>query len=105
MALKYKIADNSQLYFVTFTVGNWIDVFIRKQFRDMFYESTNYCIKNKGLQVYTYCIMTSHIHLIIGTNKNPLSDIIRDWKAFTSRHISYDHKIDFRYITSQISLH
>lgn len=31
--------------------------------------------------------MTSHIHLIIGTNGNPLSDIIRDWKAFTSRHI------------------
>jgi REP element-mobilizing transposase RayT len=32
-------------------------------------------------------MMTSHIHLIIGTEKGVLSDIVRDFKSFTSRHI------------------
>ena len=32
--------------------------------------------------------MTSHVHLIIGTDgKNKLEDIIRDLKSYTSRHI------------------
>lgn len=90
MGRKYKFHDNERLYFVTFTIIHWIDIFIRRQFRDIFYESVAFCQKNKGLQVYAYCIMTSHIHLIIGTHKNPLSDIVRDLKAFTSRKIKIE---------------
>ena len=87
MARKYKIHDNRQIYFVTFTVVNWIDAFIREEYRQIFYESVKYCQKNKGLEVYSYCIMTSHIHLIIGTENGVLADIIRDLKSFTSRSI------------------
>ena len=87
MARKYKFHDNSKLYFVTFTVVNWIDAFIRDDYRKIFYESVAYCQQNKGLEVYAYCIMTSHIHMIIGTEKGNLSDIVRDLKSFTSRHI------------------
>ncbi len=39
MARKYKFHDNSKLYFVTFTVVNWIDAFIRDDYRKIFYES------------------------------------------------------------------
>lgn len=87
MGRKYKFHDNSKLYFVTFTVINWIDVFIRQEYRDVVYESIRYCQKEKNLDVYGYCIMTSHIHMIIGTENGVLSDIVRDFKAFTSRHI------------------
>jgi putative transposase len=31
--------------------------------------------------------MISHIHLVIGTNKNPLQDILRDFKSHTSRKL------------------
>lgn len=31
--------------------------------------------------------MTSHIHMIIGTENGALPDILRDFKSFTSRHI------------------
>jgi putative transposase len=87
MARKYKFHDNSKLYFVTFTVVNWIDAFIREENRNIFYESVKYCQENKGLEVYGYCIMTSHIHMIIGTKKGNISDIVRDLKSFTSRKI------------------
>jgi len=87
MGRKYKFHDNRQLYFVTFTVVEWIDVFIRNDCRNIIYESFRYCQTNKGLEVYAYCVMTSHIHLIIGTATGVLSDIVRDFKSFTSRHI------------------
>lgn len=87
MGRKYAFRDDRQLYFVTFTVVHWIDVFIREEYRNVFYESISYCQKNKGLEVYGYCIMTSHVHMIIGTESGVLSDIVRDLKSFTSRHI------------------
>ena len=41
----------------------------------------------KAWKFYAYCIMTSHVHLIIGTDAGVLSDIVRDLKSYTSRHI------------------
>ena len=87
MGRKYKFSDNSKLYFVTFTVVQWVDVFVRDTYRNIIYESLKFCQSNKGLEVYAYCIMTSHIHLIIGTDNGALSDIVRDFKSFTSRQI------------------
>ena len=87
MGRKYKFQDNTKLHFVTFTVVEWVDVFIRDDYRNIIYDSLKYCQDNKGLEVYAYCMMTSHIHLIIGTERGVLSDIVRDFKSFTSRHI------------------
>jgi putative transposase len=88
MSRKYKIRDQSSLYFVTFTVIHWIDVFTRNEYRQIFMDSVKYCLENKGLQVYAYCIMPSHVHMIISSeSNNPLEGIIRDLKSFTSRHI------------------
>lgn len=88
MGRKYAIRDKNQFYFVTFTVVNWIDVFSRQIYRDLFLESVRYCQKEKGLDVGAWCIMTNHVHMILGTNgDNPLQNIIRDLKSYTSRHI------------------
>ena len=88
MGRKYKIHDQSQVYFVTFTIVNWIDVFIRDDYREIVVDSLKYCQNNKGLEVYAWCIMTSHMHLIIGSDgRNKIEDIIRDFKSYTSRHI------------------
>jgi putative transposase len=88
MSRKYKIRDQNALYFVTFTVINWLDVFTRKEYKDIFLESIRYCQKNKGLEVCAYCVMSSHIHMVIGRNGNDgLDDIIRDIKKFTASQI------------------
>lgn len=87
MGRKYKFHDNSKLYFVTFTVVSWIDAFIRQEYRDIIYDSLIYCQQEKDLEVYGFCMMPSHLHLIIGTEKGVLSDIVRDFKAYTSRHM------------------
>ena len=50
-------------------------------------ESLQYCIKQKGLEVYAWVIMSSHIHSIIGSTKEPLEGILRDMKRHTAKAI------------------
>jgi putative transposase len=85
---KYKIRDQDNPYFVTFTVIHWIDVFIREEYIKIFINSVEFCQVNKGLEVFAWCIMPSHVHLILRA-KQPfrLQDVIRDLKSFTSRSI------------------
>lgn len=87
MSRKYKFRDQDKAYFVSFAVVYWIDVFIRNEYKDILLESLKFCQKGKGLELYAYCIMTSHVHLIIGTHGNKMEDILRDFKSHTSREI------------------
>lgn len=48
------------------------------------------CQENKDLDVYAYCIMTNHIHMIISSRGNPLSNIMRDLKRYTSEKLKLE---------------
>ena len=73
------------------TIVDWVDIFTRKNMRDIIINSLRYCIKEKGLNVYAYCIMSNHIHLIVNSNEPfQLKDTIRDFKKFTSKSIITD---------------
>jgi putative transposase len=86
---RYKIADQNKLYFVTFTIIGWVDIFTRKEYKFIIVDSLNYCIENKGLEVFAWVIMSNHIHLILRAKNNfILSHIIRDFKKHTSKEIS-----------------
>jgi REP element-mobilizing transposase RayT len=81
MAFAYSIRDQQGIYFITFTVHQWVDVFTRKEYKDLLLDSISYCQKHKGLMVYAWVIMSNHCHLIAGSDKEPLSNIIRDLKS------------------------
>jgi putative transposase len=87
MSRKYKILDQSRLYFVSISVIKWIDLFIRNQYKNILLDSLSYCHEKKGLDVFAWCIMTSHAHLIIGTHGSKMEDILRDFKSFTSHKL------------------
>jgi len=84
----HKIINQNSLHFITCTTVGWVDVFTRKKYKDIIIRSLSYCIENKGLNVHAYVIMSNHIHLILSTNEGyKLSDVIRDFKTFTSKQI------------------
>jgi REP element-mobilizing transposase RayT len=87
MSRKYKFRNPEAVYFVTFTTVNWIDVFTRLIYKEIIVDSLNYCIKNKGLMVYAWVIMSNHVHLVIESRNAPLEDIMRDLKKHTSKKI------------------
>lgn len=84
----YLITDQNANYFVTFTVVEWIDIFTRKEYKIEIVNSLNYCVKNKGLIIYAWCLMSNHLHLVCAAKEGCLiSDIIRDFKKFTSKKL------------------
>jgi len=86
---KYKIADQQSIYFLTFTIVDWIDIFTRKDYKIIITDSLNYCVENKGLEVYAWALMSNHLHLIAKAKEGfVLSHIIRDFKKFTSKQIT-----------------
>lgn len=89
MGFKYRITANDELYFLTLTVVDWIDVFTRKELCEDLVESLKYCQLHKGLNIYAWCLMPSHLHLVVSVNEGPdtLSDVMRDFKKFTSKRI------------------
>ena|SRR6185312_4792740 len=83
----YKITDQGAMYFVSFAVVGWVDVFTRKEYRDVVIESLKFCQEKKGLIIYGWCIMSNHLHLIISAKENNVSDVLKDFKKFTSKKI------------------
>lgn len=87
MSRNYKFWDQAKPYFVSFATVYWIDVFTRIVYKDVIVESLQHCIDNKGLIIYGWCLMSNHIHLIMGTNRDKMQDILRDMKKFTSKEL------------------
>lgn len=74
-------------YFVSYATVGWIDVFIRPLYTDILFESLEYCRKHKGLEIFEYVIMPSHLHLIARRKEGLLSAVLRDMKSFTAKKI------------------
>ena len=85
----YNITDQYGTYFVTFTTVGWVDIFSRKQCRDIIIDSLRYCTQHKGLQLHAYVIMSNHVHMIATADPDSpgLSGVLRDMKRYTSNQI------------------
>jgi putative transposase len=88
MSEKYKFRDETGIYFVTPTLVGWVDLFAKKEYCELILDSIRYCQKEKGLIIHAWCIMSSHLHLIVSSEQNKLEEIMRDFKTFTSKAIT-----------------
>jgi putative transposase len=88
MGLKNKISDG-YIYFLTLTVVDWVDVFTRPIYKQIIVDSLRHCQQKKGLELYAWVLMSNHLHLLAsGAETRNLSDILRDFKKFTSKTIT-----------------
>jgi REP element-mobilizing transposase RayT len=84
----YRIKDENALYFLTCATVEWIDVFTRQKCKNIFSESVNYCVANKGLIVYGWVLMSNHFHFIARAKEGyKLSGIFRDMKKHITKSI------------------
>src|SRR5574339_611922 len=85
---RYRIVKGVALYYVTFTVVEWLPVFIDETACKVVTDSFNYCIRNKFLGVNAYVIMPTHLHAIlfdIQFNSERLKHTLDDMGKFTGR--------------------
>lgn len=87
MGYAFIARDPGAIHFVTFTVHQWVDVFTRQIYIEEVLKNLKFCQENKGLEIYAWVVMTNHCHLIIRASHENLSDVIRDFKKFTSKRL------------------
>ena len=78
---------------MTPTAVEWADAFMRREHKQILCDSLNYCVDVKGLEIFAFVIMSSHMHIIARAKEGNLSDIIRDFKKFTSAMLIKDFYI------------
>ncbi len=83
------LSDQDYAYFITCTIIDWLPVFNDPRYCDIILASLAYIRTNKHTQLNAFVIMPSHLHLILWPEEkvNP-SNVLRDFKRFTSRSIS-----------------
>lgn len=72
---------------MTFSVIKAIDVFTKARYRNIVLDSLRFCQVHKGLSLHSWCLMSNHIHMVMAAKNDNLSDILRDFKKFTSKSI------------------
>ena len=88
MSRNYKFHNSEGVYFISFAVVEWLDVFTRNEYKTIVIDSLHYCQKEKGMEIFAWCIMTNHVHLIFRSkNEQKPELLIGDLKRFTSKEI------------------
>ncbi|WP_282126947.1 REP-associated tyrosine transposase [Marinifilum flexuosum] len=88
MSRNYKFHNPEGVYFVSFAVVEWIDVFTRLEYKEILLDCLRYCQQHKGMEIFAWCIMTNHLHLIFrSVNARNPELLLGDFKRFTSNAI------------------
>ena len=88
MSRSYKFNNPEAAYFVSFAVVEWIDVFTRNEYKHILLDSLSFSQQNKGMEIFAWCIMTNHIHLVFrSVGEHKPENLLGDFKRFTSRKI------------------
>ena len=87
MSRKYKFHNKEGLYFISFATVYWIDVFTRDEYFHAVVNSLDHCRSNMGMELYTWCVMPSHVHLIFRAKDNDPGNLLKSLKVYTSKAI------------------
>jgi REP element-mobilizing transposase RayT len=90
MSQRYKANNPEVIYFTTDTIVYWMDVFTRQEYKIIMMDSMNFCVNYKGLIIYSWCLMSNHLHMIVGTQPGAkqVTKIIGDMKQYTTKMIT-----------------
>ena len=88
MSRNYKFHNPEGVYFVSFAVVEWLDVFTRNEYKDIVLDCLRFCQKNKQMEIFAWCIMTNHVHLVFrSAGQQKPEALLADFKRFTSQQI------------------
>jgi REP element-mobilizing transposase RayT len=85
MSRKYLFGNKEGLYFVSFATVYWMDVFVRDEYCSIITESLAHCRKSKGMKLYCWCIMPSHMHMIFSARDGNPGALLGRFKEYTSK--------------------
>jgi putative transposase len=87
----FTFMDGVYVYFVTFTIVDWLPIFINPEPINIIIDNLRFCIIEKHLRVYAYVIMPNHIHLVaFGANfsNSRLQKTLSEFRRFTGHRLA-----------------
>ena len=90
---RYRIHPDASVYFLTYSIVDWLPVFVAGPACQIVTDSLAFCHRTKNLRVNAYVIMPTHLHLIAfdaDHDSERLARTLADFRKFTGRHLS-DH--------------
>jgi putative transposase len=88
---RYRFHVDGALFYVTFTIVDWLPVFVSEAACKIVAESLNFCHRQKGLRINAYVIMPTHFHGIFfheTFQAKPLENVVTDFRKFTGRQLA-----------------
>src|SRR3954462_2717305 len=83
---RYRIYPEAAVYFVTYSIVEWLPVFVTEAAFRIVAESLTFCHHNKHLRINAFVIMPTHMHMIVfdGDFANErLISTLADFRKFT----------------------
>ena len=80
---RYVVHDPRLAHFVTAAAVEWLPVFSTAACCDLLVESLEFCRREKGLKLYAWVILDTHLHAILAAPD--LAGVLRDLKGFIAK--------------------
>lgn len=88
MGFPFRITGQKDVYMVTCTIVQWIDVLTKPVYTDIIVSRLKYYQQHKGLCIYGWAVMTNCVYIIASCKKgNELDVVLRAFKEDTSNAI------------------
>ncbi|MBN1992222.1 MAG: transposase [Anaerolineae bacterium] len=89
MRSRYKITEQTPVYFITTSTRLWIPILLNETVFQILLNSFKYCQANKGFNLHGYVIMPNHLHAIISHDdpEQIPNVVVRDYKRHTATEI------------------
>jgi putative transposase len=95
----HPIIPRDTCYFLTLNVVDKIDLFVRPAYKQVIADALNYFIAAREVVVYAWCLMSSHLHLVVKTKEDTgPAHFERDFKKYTTPELpkTIETEMDFR---------
>jgi len=88
MGLRFRIEGSGYLWYVTTTVVDFTQVFVKEKYFLVLMNNLKFYRKQHNFRLIAYVIMPEHVHLILWLlGKSSISDVMRDLKKYSSVQI------------------
>ncbi|OWK37714.1 REP-associated tyrosine transposase [Fimbriiglobus ruber] len=88
---RYRFHSDGALFYVTFSVVDWLPIFVSEAACKIVTDSLNFCHHQKGLRINAYVIMPTHLHAILfhaDFQAEPLEQVVTDFRKFTGHKLA-----------------
>jgi putative transposase len=86
----YRIVGDAHVYFVTYSIVEWLPVFISKDACKIVTDSLNFCYEQKSLCTSAFVIMPTHMHAVVFDKEFDNDRLIKslgEFRKFTGRSL------------------